>query len=140
MAVRQGDIVGVKFFDPHFGRRGYCAIAFTLAAYDASADTGKLGSGGTIHGVATAATLETILQNERRDGRTLNIIAGMPGRPGYDSGTSFYADTVAVSTNDITFEISDIDGNEIDATGTDGASGIKAIPCEILVAYDLSAA
>jgi len=138
MAVIQGDIVGVQFFDPHFGPRGFARISFTVASYDASADTGKLGSGGTIFGASTSSTLEVILQNVRRDGKTLNIVDCMAGRAGRDGTTSFYADTVAVSTDDVTFEISDIAGTEIDASGTNGADGIKAIPMEILVAYDIS--
>jgi hypothetical protein len=138
MAVIQGDIVGVTFFDSHYGGRGFCRIAFTVATYDASADTGKLGSGGTLFGASSSDTLEVMLQKVRRDGKTLNIIAGMPGRAGRDGSTSFYADTVAVSTDDITFEISDVAGTEIDASGTNGADGIKALPMEILVAYDLS--
>jgi hypothetical protein len=138
MAVRQGDIVGAQFFDSHFGPRGFCRVVFTLAAYDASGDTGKLGSGGTLMGVASTDTLEVMLQKIRRDGKTINIIAGMPGRAGRFGSTNAYADTVAVSTDDITFEVSDIAGTEIDGAGTDGASGIKDLPLEILVAYDLS--
>lgn len=138
MAVIQGDIVGVQFFDPHYGGRGFARVSFTVATYDASADTGKLGSGGTIFGASTSSTLEVILQNVRRDGKTLNIVDCMAGRAGRDGSTTFYADTVAVSTDDVTFEISDVSGTEIDASGTNGASGIKAIPMEILVAYDLS--
>jgi hypothetical protein len=138
MAVIQGDITGVQFFDPHFGTRGFARVSFTVATYDASADTGKLGSGGTIFGASTSSTLEVLLQNVRRDGKTLNIVDCMAGRAGRDGTTAFYADTVAVSTDDVTFEISDVSGTEIDASGTDGADGIKAIPMEILVAYDIS--
>ena len=138
MAVIQGDIVGVVFNDPYAGTRGSASIYFTVATYDASADTGKLGSGGTLFGTSSSATLEAMLASVRRDGKTLNIVGGMPGKAGLDGGVAFYADTVAVSTDDITFEISDVSGTEIDATGTNGADGILQRPMEIVVAYDLS--
>jgi hypothetical protein len=138
MAVIQGDIVGVTFHDSHFGGRGFARIAFTVASYDASADTGKLGSGGTLLGASSSDTLEVMLGKVRRDGKTLNIVDCMAGRAGRDGSTTYYADTVAVSTDDVTFEISDVAGTEIDGSGTNGADGIKAIPMEILVAYDLS--
>lgn len=138
MAVIQGDIVGVQFFDPHFGGRGFCRVSFTVASYDASADTGKLGSGGKLFGESSSLTLEEMLKSVRRDGKTLNIVDCMAGRAGRDGSTAYYADTCAVSTDDVTFEISDVSGTEIDGSGTNGADGVTGIPMEILVAYDLS--
>lgn len=133
MAVIQGAIVGVTFDDPHLGGRGVARVRFTLPAYTAASDTGKLGSGGFIFGTATTDTLETILQNIRRDGKTLNLTGAMQGETGRHGTTEFYADTAAISTNDVTFEIADVASTEINA-----ASGISDRPCEILVSYDIS--
>ena len=133
MAVIQGAIVGVTFDDPHLGGRGVAHVRFTLPAYEDSADTCKLGSGGYIFGTATTDTLEAILTAVRRDGKTLNLTGAMQGESGRHGSTEFYADTCAISTNDVTFEIANVGSTELDA-----ASGISDRPCEILVSYDLS--
>jgi hypothetical protein len=133
MAVIQGAIVGITFDDAHLGGRGVAHVRFTMPAYTAVSDTGKLGSGGYLFGVATTDSLETILQSVRRDGKTLNITGAMQGEAGRHGSTEFFADTTAVSTNDITFEIANVGSTEIDA-----ASGVTDRPCEILVSYDLS--
>lgn len=139
MAVIQGDIVGVVFNDSHSGKRGHAEVFFTVDSYDASADTGKLGSGGKLFGTTSTLSLEDMLESVRRDGHTLNIVDCMAGQSGLDGTTAFYADTTAVSTDDVTFEIADIDSTEIDATGSNGADGIYGRPMSILVAYDITA-
>lgn len=134
MATIYGDIKGVVFHDPHVGSRGQAQVIFTMGAYSASSDSGSLGgTSSKLFGVANGGTLEAILHSVRRDGKTLNIVGGAPGRPGKHGSTEFFADTVAESSSNITFELSNVGGTEIDA-----ASGVTDRPCEIWVTYDIS--
>jgi hypothetical protein len=136
MATIYGDIKGVVFHDPSVGSRGQAQVIFTMGAYTAASDNGQLGGNASakLVGVSTGTSnLETILASVRRDGKTLNIVAGAPGRPGKHGSTDFYADTVAESSSNVTFELSDQSGTEINA-----ASGVTDRPCEIIVTYDLS--
>jgi len=133
MAVIQGAIVGVTFNDAHLGGRGVASVRFTMPAYTAASDTGKLGSGGYLFGAANTATLEAIFATVRRDGKTVNLTSAMQGETGRHGSTEFYADTAAISTDDVTFELANVGSTEIDA-----ASGVTDRPCEILVSYDLS--
>lgn len=136
MATIYADIKGVVFHDPHVGSRGQAQVVFTMPAYTAGSDSGQLGgnSSAKLFGVSTGSSnLETILASVRRDGKTLNIVGGAPGRPGKHGSTEFYADTVAESSSNVTFELSNQAGTEIDA-----ASGVSDRPCEIIITYDLS--
>ena len=133
MATIYGAIVGVTFEDAHLGGRGMARVRFTMPAYEDSADSGKLGSGGYLFGAANTATLEAILASVRRDGKTINITGAMQGETGRHGSTEFYADTASVSTDDVTFELANISSTELDA-----ASGVTDRPCELLISYDLS--
>lgn len=142
MATKFGDIVGIKWLreDPSGAGISLVELAFTMPAYTASSDNGQLGgnsSAGSLHGAAND-TLVAILQNDRRDGKTvaLSSIAnsiGLNATPGLQGSTRFYAATFAISTSNITFNVSDASGSEIDA-----ASGVSDVPISIVLQVKLT--
>ena len=90
-------------------------------AYTASADTFSVAA----VGAAIAA--------RRRDGKTVLLKDVTEAGAGKQGATEFYADTLAVSTDAITGELSNIDGTEIDAP-----NGVVDRPCSFIVSYKLS--
>lgn len=135
MAVIQSDIIGVELFDSPAGPRHTARIRLENAiVYAASADTLQIGGGGKLFGVTNSLDLEDIIENIRRDGKTVNLIDGMAGAAGYTAaGVAVYVDTVAVSGNNLTGEFADAASTEVDV-----AAGGLAVPCEVWVTYDLS--
>jgi hypothetical protein len=100
-----------------------------------SGDTIQIGGGGNDRGQATTLTLQQIIQNERRDGRTVTIKAAMIVQPGYDGTTYFYlpAAGATVSTGNLTFIPKQFD----EATSVAGANGITQ-PMRLIVRYTLN--
>ena len=100
-----------------------------------SGDTIQIGGGGNDRGQATTATLATLIQNERRDGRTVTIKAAMMIAPGYDGTTYFYTPAAGptVSSGNLTFVPKQFD----EATSVAGASGITQ-PMRLIVRYTLA--
>jgi hypothetical protein len=120
MAVITGTILGVKLLsEPYAGAVGrYLAeVSCKFGAY-ATADTCKI------------AAVPTAIQNARRDGKTVTMKTVSEGLAGQHGGTEFYFDTLAISSADITGELSDKDGTEIAA-----ANGVSDRPCTVLVSY-----
>lgn len=135
MATIYADIVGVSILreNPEMGTGGLALVAFNMGAYTGSSDSGSIGAGGTLHGVSQSSSLATILQNMRRDGKTVTIRGACRAESGSDGTTSYYAGTLAVSSGSLTFNVANAAGTEIDA-----ASGFSVRPCVVCVAYDLS--
>jgi len=142
MATQYGDIVGIKWLREDPSGSGQCLVevAFTMPAYTASTDNGQLGgnsSAGTLHGAASD-TLVTILQNDRRDGKTvalsgISTAVAVVASPGLQGSTRFYINTPAVSSSNLTFNLSSSTGTEIDA-----ASGVSDEPINIALAVSLT--
>lgn len=123
MAVVAGVIKGIVLeCEPHSGTGRHVArVSVEFPAYVASADT-----------VSTAAVGAAIAAR-RRDGKTVLLKDVTEAGAGKQGATEFYLDTLAVSTDAITGELSNIDGTEIDAP-----SGVVDRPCQMLVSYKLS--
>jgi hypothetical protein len=123
MAAVVGTIKGITLMgEPFAGTGRHRAEVFvTYAAYTASSDTTNVAA----VGAAIAA--------RRRDGKTVLLKDVTEGQSGMHGGVEFYNDTLAVSTDAITGELSNIDGTEIDA-----ASGVSDRPCSFVVSYKLS--
>lgn len=142
MATVFGDIQGIQWLreDPSGSGVATVLVAFTMGAYTASTDNGQLGgnsSAGSLHGAAND-TLLTILQNDRRDGKTvalsgISTSVAICASPGLSGSTRFYINTPAVSAGNLTFNLSNSTGTEIDA-----ASGVSDEPVAILLQVSLS--
>jgi len=112
MTVRAGNVKGIKFIEEPRGanRQGTALISFDLVntPYTGGSDTITLGGGGTENEVATTATVATMLQNRRRDGRTVTISQVMGGpAPGRQlaaslNGPDLYVQGAALSSGNIT--------------------------------------
>lgn len=143
MATIYGDIQGIKWLEESVGEPGTAVakITFVLGAYTAASDNGQLGGNASAkrNGVSTGTdTLATILQKDRRDGKTvalstISTSVAICDEPGKQATTKFYINTPAVSGGNMTFNVSDVSGSEIDA-----ASGIQDRPVSILVLCLLS--
>ena len=120
MATRFGNIKGIKFLEEPLGvnRAGVALITFDIvggAVYTGGADTLQLGSASASqayeNGVlsATALTVATMLQNRRRDGRTVTIDQCMGFSPGSQAsatnGPLIYAQSVAVAAGVLTLNL-----------------------------------
>lgn len=124
MGAIAGTIVGVSMLrDPHSGTTGrhLAEVYVTYPAYTASSDT------------TTVAAVGAAIAARRRDGKTVTLKTVCEGQAGKHGATEFFNDTLAVSTDAITGELSDTAGTEIDA-----ASGVTQLPCSFIVAYSLT--
>lgn len=135
MATIYGSILGVSLLrEPVSGGiRNLALVSFTMPAYSASSDSGSLGAGGYLYGISNSATLAAIIQNVRRDGKTVTLRQGCTAESGKHGSTEFYAATFAESSGSLTFNVANAAGTEIDA-----ASGVSDRPITVCVAYDLS--
>lgn len=135
MAVIQSNVLGIELHDSHAGPRHCARIRLEpFAAYTAAADTLQIGGGGALFGKVSSLDLEDMIESCRRDGKTVNLIAGMAGGAGMSTaGALVYVDTLAVSGNNLTAEFADAASTEISV-----ALGGLTNPCEVWVTYDLS--
>jgi hypothetical protein len=138
MATIYGSITGIKLLSEPVcgGVRSVAEVTFELPAYIAASDNGQLGGGGFDRGVATTDSLATMISKQRRDGKTVTLPAATAGggailaESGKHGSTDFFAGTLAVSGSNITFNVTDSSGTEIDA-----ASGITDRQLRVMVAY-----
>ena len=96
MAVVSGTVANVHTMEgTAWSGHPVAEILFTVSGTYAQADNGIL------TGVAT------LIQNSRRNGKTVTMRSVMAGRPAVreDTGAELPLKTVAISTNDVTFEI-----------------------------------
>ena len=106
MAARAANVKGVKFDDGPAGSNngGVAYISFDLLnqAYTGGTDTITLGGGGYDNGTATTNTLVQILQNRRRDGKTIVLLsAGGQVENGYQGALSLCPQAAAVSGSNV---------------------------------------
>lgn len=141
MATIYGQIKGVKFLRETSGGGtsvGFAVVTFTMPVYTASTDNGQLGGGGYDRDVATTDTLQTILQKQRRDGKTVTLQNSTNGAAtllsaGAQGATEYFAGSYAVSGGNLTFNVTNSAGTEIDA-----ASGVSDRPIVVGVSYTLT--
>lgn len=121
MASKYGNVKGIKWLEEPLGanRGGVALVTFDLIAqsgYVGGTDTLQLGSSSANqayeNGVlqTTALTLATMLQNRRRDGRTVTLTQAMGGvAPGAQAaatnGPLISAQTVAISAGNVTMNL-----------------------------------
>ena len=103
MTARAANVKGIKFLEEPRGanRQGVALVSFDLVntPYTGGTDTVTLGG-------ATTATLATMLQNRRRDGRTVTITQVMGGpAPGRQlaatNGPDIYVQAATVSAGNL---------------------------------------
>jgi phosphoenolpyruvate-protein kinase (PTS system EI component) len=88
--------------------------------------------------------VNTIIQNSRRDGKTVTLVDAMCGHPARkqsDPTLMMGLKTVAVSTNDVTFEITESATANTPDMSTELAAGAvpaQQTPFEILVSYTVA--
>lgn len=127
MAVIAGTIKGITLSsDPHSGApgRSEAEVFVTYPAYTASSDTT------TVAGVGAA------IAAARRDGKTVTLCPNsgvLQGKAGLHGSTTFFNDTLTVSTDAVNGELADSASTEIDAP-----NGVSDRPCSFKVAYILS--
>lgn len=113
---------------------GTALVRFEMPAFTGS-DTGKLGgAGGKDRGVATSDTLATIIQKQRRDGKTVTIKSAMLAHPGVQAGVRFYTGALVVSAGNLTFTVTIQD----ESTAATAAAGVRDQPLGVWVRYALS--
>jgi hypothetical protein len=140
MATIQGEVVGIFLEAEALANVSgshefaWAYVAFEMPAYTASSDDGKLGGGGKDRGATTTDTLATMIQKQRRDGKTVTLKSAMLARPGRQSATRFYTGALTVNTGNLTFNITQVD----ESTEIDAASGVRDEPIGILVRYKLA--
>ncbi len=121
MSAIAGTIVGISILrEPNSGctGRGVAEVFVTYPAYAASSDTT------TVAGVGAA------ISAARRNNKTATLKTVTEGQSGLEGSTEFFNDTLAVSTDAITGELSSTSGTELDA-----ASGVTARPCSFIVSF-----
>jgi hypothetical protein len=143
MATIYGAIRGIEFIHdaPNSGNVCAALISFTLPAYTASSDNGQLGGAGFVNGVANTATLATIIQNARRDGKTVTLGAppattvsvAVTVQSGLTGSTQYYPGTFTVSGGNLLFNVGNVTGTEVDA-----ASGIVDRPVKLCVGFTVA--
>lgn len=109
MATQNANVKGIKFMESPRGdnKEGVAVVTFDLvgAAFTGGTDTIQIGGAGTENGVSTTATLATMLQNRRRDGRTVTlgqVMGGWAGRQAAaTNGPDFYVQSAAISSGNV---------------------------------------
>lgn len=141
MATVFASIKGIKILSEFEGpeKGGTAEVTFALTgAYVAGTDVVQLGGGGFDGGLATTATLQTIMQNRRRDGKTVTLVGtGGSLAPGQQSGTPFYAQVGATA---LSASAGNLQCNLFNAaTGGAGvsatASGVQDRPIAVTINY-----
>lgn len=120
MGAQSGTIKGIMLLrEPTDGAsgRGVAEVFVSYPAYTASSDT------------TTVAAVGAAIAAIRRDGKTVTLKDVTEGQAGMDTaGLEYFNDTLAVSTDAITGELSDVDGTEINVAAT-------ARPASFIVSY-----
>lgn len=120
MATKTGNVKGIKFLEEPLGvsKVGLALITFDIvggAVYTGGSDTLQLGSASTStayeNGVLSvpALTVATMLQNRRRDGRTVTLTQCQGFAPGAQAaatnGPLIYAQSVSISSGNLTMNL-----------------------------------
>lgn len=140
MATKQANVKAIEIVEERRGSEngGLAAITFDLLglAYTGGTDTVQLGGGGQDESQTTALTLQQIMQNRRRDGKTVTIISAMGGTYGSQAaatnGPKIFTQSVAVSSGNVTLNLfSALTGGSAITTTTASWD----TPAEIFVLY-----
>lgn len=145
MATRAANVKGISFLIEPLGseKGGVCEVTFDLVGvpFTGGADTITLGGGGTDQGVTTTLTLAQIIQNRRRDGKTVTLTASqvpttvVPGsQAAATNGPTFYSQGATVSAGNIT----SITLNTVAGTGGSAVTTTTAAwdrPLGLIVCY-----
>lgn len=121
MATKFGNVKGIKFLEEPRGanRAGVCLISFDIVGggvYVGGTDTLQLGSAVASQAYengllsSSVLTVATMIQNRRRDGRTVTLTQAMGGpAPGSQAaatnGPLIFAQTVAISAGNLTLNL-----------------------------------
>lgn len=131
MAVVAGTVQNVHLHETPGGYRTNgsglqfmtCVVTATFAGTYAQSDNAQI------------TGLNTSIQNSRRDGRTVTLVDAMMEHPGDEAGTVIGAKTVAISTNDLTAELT---GSDLSTEHANAALGSFVAPIGFRVSYTLS--
>lgn len=96
MAVVTGTVANIHTLEgTAWSGHAIAEVCFNVSGTYAQADNGILSG------------VPTLIQNSRRNGKTVTMRGVMPGRPAIrdDTGAELPLKTVAISTNDVTYEI-----------------------------------
>lgn len=108
MATRAANVKGIKFLEEPRGseKGGVALVTFDLlgVAFTGGSDTISIGGAGYDRGTSTSDTLATMIQKQRRDGKTVTLtgVAGASVAPGLQGSTALYVQSAAVSGGNIT--------------------------------------
>jgi hypothetical protein len=107
MAAKSANVKGIAFTDGPYGANngGIAVVSFDLinTASIGGTDTVTLGGGGYDDGVATTLTLQQIMQNRRRDGKTVTITAvGGSLAQGLQAGVALFPQAGTIAGGNIT--------------------------------------
>lgn len=107
MTARAANVKGIQFNDGPYGSNngGFAVVSFDMInqAVTVTTDTVTLGAGGYDDGVATTNSLAVIMQNRRRDGKTITLTAvGGCYANGLQAGVSLYPQAGTIGTGSIT--------------------------------------
>ena len=126
MAVVSGTVHMVSTMDRYGGSVSNLQLAevlFTVSGTYAQADNGSL------------AGVDALIENSRRNGKTVTLVDAMGGHPATkesDPAAFMGLKTVAVSTNDVTFEITD---GDFSTELANGAVPAQSRPFALLVSF-----
>ena len=134
MATIYGSVRGIEVLRHHGidnSNIGSVLVSFTVDdAYTAASDNGQLGGGGKFQGASTSLTMAQMIAETLRDGKTITLFDACMVAPGKAGSTLLYADTFAVATGNLTFEVCNSASTEQNA-----ASGVTDRPYQIAVSY-----
>lgn len=146
MTTEYASVEGIQWLKGSTNKPNSQAIALislVVAAAVTSGDTIKVGdaTNGKRNGQTVAKTLAQMLQDDRRDGKTVTLGAlggdgiAILSEPGSDGTTDFYAKTIAeTDTNaNITLILCDVAASNLGA-----ASGMSVRPMQIAVSVKLT--
>lgn len=143
MTVRNANTKGIKFLEsPRGGEKGGVAlVTFDVhgGTFTSGSDTITMGGSGSYeNNVSTSNSLATMIQNRRRDGKTVTLTGVCAGgvAPGLQAGVDLHIQAAAVSSGNIismTLNTAPTGGSGVSAT-----SAAWDAPAAIAVTYVLT--
>jgi hypothetical protein len=120
MSAKAGNVKGIQWYDGPYGSNngGVAWVSFDLinTASTGGTDTVTLGGTGYDDGVATTSTLAVIMQNRRRDGKTVTLTSvGAAIAQGLQAGVGLFPQAGTIGGGNIT-------GITLNTAATGGAS------------------
>lgn len=128
MATLSGSDVSVWGFTTPGGPRANGSGNLVYNCYVAAYFSGTYVQGDNAH----IQNVHTAIAGSLRDGSTITLVDAAFAGPGNEAGTVIGAKTVAVSTNDITMELT---GSDLSTEHAGAALGAMTEPIAIFVSY-----